>query len=267
MPRPNKNDAKAARDQRGERQGNNFKTMLRVRQGYTWQANTKQPPHKSAYSWVPPNQGVESPSVKQRALNTDETSHPHALVHLYHMVPTLLAEQTKHERHHGAERTPNMTKSQRNNKSLSNTRQRDMAQNFVSRTHHDTTSNYATPHDNAKNHVPRHNTHPNATQHQSKQHNTTQHNAATSAPPQHNGRAMPYHTRSHKTTALHDTTMERNQHTYYTTPRNAERQLKTTSPPTRYTTPKQTTKQRYVITQHNMLHKTTNRQVTTHNTA
>ena len=64
-----------------------------------------------------------------------------------------------------------MTMNQRNNKPLSNTRQRDMAQHYVSRTHHNTTSNYATTHDNANNGVPRHNTHPNTAQHHSKQHN------------------------------------------------------------------------------------------------
>ena len=93
-----------------------------------------------------------------------------------------------------------------------------LTQHYVSRTNYNTTSNYATPHDNAKNRVPRHNTHPKATQRHSKQHNTTQHNTATNAPPQYNGRATPYHTTSHNATALHDTTMERNQHTHNTTP-------------------------------------------------
>ena len=93
MPRPNKHSAKAARDQRGERQRDELKTMLWVRQGYTWQANTKQPQVKALTLGRRQNQRVESPSIKHRTLKTNETSHPHALVYLCHMVPTLPAEQ------------------------------------------------------------------------------------------------------------------------------------------------------------------------------
>ena len=142
----------------------------------------------------------------------------------------------------------------------------------MSRTHHDTTSNYATPHDNAKHRVPRHNTHPNAAQNhnttklKTTQHGATQHPNERTTTTQRGG-ATPYHTTNQNTTALHGVTMERTPHTYYTTPRNAETRLKITSPPTRHTTPKHTTKQRYAITRHNMLHNATNRQATTRNTA
>ena len=77
-----------------ERQGDEVKTTLRVKQGYTRQANTKQPHIKALTLGRRENQRVESPSVKHRALHTDETSHPHALVYSHHMVPTLPAEQT-----------------------------------------------------------------------------------------------------------------------------------------------------------------------------
>ena len=204
---------------------------------------------KSAYSWAPPK--PKSRVTKHKASRAKYRRNlSSACPCLFIPHDTYLAHRAnRNEWHHEAERTRNMTRHQQNNKPLSNTRQRDMRQHYVSRTHHDTTSNHATLHDNTKNRVPRHNTHPNAAQHDSKQHNTTQHNTATGAPPQHNGRATPYHTSNHNTTALHDTIMEHNQHTYYTTPRNAETQLKTTSPPTRYTNPKQTTKQQYTITQ------------------
>ena len=95
MPCPNKHDAKVARDERGERQKDELKTTLRVRQGHTWQANTKQPHVKALTLGRRQNQRVESPSIKQRASKTDETSHPYALVYLYHMVPTLPGEQTE----------------------------------------------------------------------------------------------------------------------------------------------------------------------------
>ena len=95
MPRPNKHDVKVTRDQRGERQKDELKTTLRARQGNTWQANTKQPHAKALTLGRRQNQRVESPSVKHRALNTLETSHPHAVVYLYHMVPTLPAERTE----------------------------------------------------------------------------------------------------------------------------------------------------------------------------
>ena len=204
---------------------------------------------KSAYSWAPPKpkSGVTKHKAS-RAKDRRNLSFPCPCLFIPH--DTYLARGgNQNERHHEARRTPNMTKRQRNNKPPSNTRQRDMTQPYVSRAHHDTTTNHATPHDNAKNRVPRDNTHPNAAQHHSKQQDTMQHNTATRAPPQHNESATPYNTTIHNMTALHDTTVERNQHTYYTTPRNAETQLKTTSPPTRYTSPKQTTKQLYTITQ------------------
>ena len=95
MPRPNKHNAKVARDQRGERQNDRLKTTLRAGQGNTSQANTKPPHIKALTLGRRQNQRVESPSIKHRALNTDETSHPHALVYLYHMIPTLPAEQTE----------------------------------------------------------------------------------------------------------------------------------------------------------------------------
>ena len=172
----------------------------------------------------------------------------------------------RRERHHGLEETPSMTEIQRHNTQLSNKRQRDMAQCYVSRTHTSNSSNYTTPHDNPRNRVPRHNTYPNTTQHHSQQHNTTQHNTVTSIPPQNHGRATPNHTTRHNQTELYGTTMEHNQQNKNTTPHNAETQHTTTSPTTRRTNPQQMNKQRYAIKQHNMLYNATNHQVTRHNT-
>ena len=94
---PQQAPRQAARDQRGEMNKDTLKTTLQVRQGHTWQAKTKQRHVKALTLGPRQNQRVESPSIhhQHRALNTDETSHPHALVSLYHMIPTLAAEQTE----------------------------------------------------------------------------------------------------------------------------------------------------------------------------
>ena len=86
MPRSNKHNTKEARDKPGRRQRDEVKTILRVRQGYTWQANTKQPHIKALTLGRRQNQRAESPSIKYSALTTNETSHPHADVYLYQMV-------------------------------------------------------------------------------------------------------------------------------------------------------------------------------------
>ena len=72
-----------------------LKITLRARQGNTRQTNTKQPHVKALTLGRRQNQRVVSPSIKHLALNTDKTSHPHALVYLYHMIPTLPTEQTE----------------------------------------------------------------------------------------------------------------------------------------------------------------------------
>ena len=71
---------------------------------------------KSAYSWAPPKPKTGVIKLKHHALNTDETSHPHALVYLYHMIPTLPADQTemnvtKRRCEHGTSQSANETTS------------------------------------------------------------------------------------------------------------------------------------------------------------
>ena len=81
-----RHNTKEARDQRGKRQRDEVRATLRVRQGCTWQANTKQPDMKALTPGRRQNQRVKSPSVKFDVLTTIATSHSHVHGYLYHVV-------------------------------------------------------------------------------------------------------------------------------------------------------------------------------------